>query len=155
MMINPANSSPLFFRDQGQVHRLRNQAQRAGGGALSAHNNSGESKKAPAAGKFQDILNSTVASSRQATGVDPETDIKGHPERKRLWETSQEMESLFVKMMFDSMRKAVPKTKWIGGGRAEEIFQDMLYDRYSLEMARNEKLGLAENIYRQMRDSVK
>ncbi len=69
---------------------------------------------------------------------------------RRLMEASQELESLLVSKMLEQMRKSVPETGWIDGGRAEEIFEDMLYDEYAMEISRHGNLGLAKQVYDQM-----
>jgi len=73
---------------------------------------------------------------------------------RKLWDTCIEMESLFVNNMFKEMRKTVHKSDWTHGGHAEEIFEDMLYDEYSLQVSKNSNLGLAKMIYEQMSQKV-
>ncbi len=77
-------------------------------------------------------------------------EISNDPYRKKLYDASVEFESVFVKMMLKEMKNSVQKEKLIDGGYAEEIFEDMLYDEYSKEISKNESLGLAEQIYKQM-----
>ena len=69
---------------------------------------------------------------------------------EKLMDTCIEMESLFVAQMFKEMRKSVGKSDWIHGGFAEEVFQDMLYDEYSLMVSKNSRLGLAKMLYDEM-----
>jgi flagellar protein FlgJ len=75
--------------------------------------------------------------------ADPQQDAK-------LKESCIQMESIFVKQMLTVMRKSVEKTGLIDGGQAEEIFTDMLYDKYAEEMSRSHTLGLARTIYSQL-----
>jgi len=69
---------------------------------------------------------------------------------KRLWDACVEVESLFVAKMLKEMRKTVPKNEWLHGGHAEEIFEDMLYDEYSLNMSKNYNFGMARLLYDEM-----
>ena len=69
---------------------------------------------------------------------------------KRLWDACVEVESLFVAKMLKEMRKTVPKNEWLHGGHAEEIFQDMLYDEYALNMSKNADFGMARLLYDEM-----
>jgi len=69
---------------------------------------------------------------------------------KRLRDSCMEMESIFVGKMLKEMRKTVHKSDWLHGGYAEEIFEDMLYDEYALNISRNSKLGLADMLYKEM-----
>jgi len=69
---------------------------------------------------------------------------------RKLWDVCVEAESLFVSKMLKEMRKTVPKGDFLHGGFAEEIFEDMLYDEYSLQMSRNANLGLAKMMYEEL-----
>ncbi len=69
---------------------------------------------------------------------------------KKLKDVCIEMESLFVKQMLDAMRKTVPKSGFIQGGRAEEIFEDMLYDKRALSMSKTGSFGLSRILYKEL-----
>jgi len=69
---------------------------------------------------------------------------------KKLWDTCVEAESLFVGKMLKEMKKTVPKNEWLHGGQAEDIFEDMLYDEYSLNMSKNYNFGMAKLLYDEM-----
>ncbi len=57
-------------------------------------------------------------------------------EDARLREVARDFESLFTKMLLDSMRKNVNKKEdLLYGGGAQDIFDDMLYEKYSRLMA--------------------
>ena len=63
----------------------------------------------------------------------------------KLYEKSMEMESFFVKMMVDSMRKTVHSaTK---DSFAKSMYQDMLYDEYTTSLTKQAGFGLADQIY--------
>jgi flagellar protein FlgJ len=61
-------------------------------------------------------------------------------EKKKLMDACVEAESLFVGKMLKEMRKTVDKSDWLHGGYAEEIFEDMLYDEYALQISKNSNL---------------
>jgi Rod binding domain-containing protein len=44
----------------------------------------------------------------------------------------------------------VHKGEMLHGGQAEEIFEDMLYDQYALEMSKNANMGMAKMLYDQL-----
>ncbi len=69
---------------------------------------------------------------------------------KKLLKACIEMESIFVAKMLKEMRKTVHKSDFLHGGNAEEIFEDMLYDKYSLKLSKNSNLGLAKMLYNEM-----
>jgi flagellar protein FlgJ len=71
-------------------------------------------------------------------------------ESRRLRQAAVEFEAILIKQMLDVMRKTVPKTGLLGGGMAEEIFEDMLYDEYAKKMAETAHFGLADMIVRQL-----
>ncbi len=71
-------------------------------------------------------------------------------QQKKLWDTCVEAESLFVNKMLKEMRKSVDKGEWLHGGFAEEIFEDMLYDEYSLQVSKNSNLGMAKMLYNEL-----
>lgn len=78
--------------------------------------------------------------------------IKNSPEKQKLFEAAREFEAFFVEKVFKEMKKNVPKTGWIDGGRAEEIFDDMLMTERVKIMSRHTSFGLAEQIYHQLMD---
>jgi len=82
---------------------------------------------------------------------DPSKMDKTH---KELWDACVEVESLFVAKMLKEMRKTVPKNEWLHGGHAEEIFEDMLYDEYALNMSKNYNFGMARLLYDEMSKKI-
>ncbi len=95
--------------------------------------------------KFEAELQSAVTKNKVQT--DPSKMDKTH---KKLWDTCVEAESLFVGKMIKEMKKTVPKNEWLHGGQAEDIFEDMLYDEYSMNMAKNHDFGMAKLLYNEM-----
>jgi Rod binding domain-containing protein len=92
-----------------------------------------------------------IASRRAATGRAEDT--AGRPaidKKSELYAQCEQFESIFVKMMLDTMKKSVEKSGLMDGGMAEDIFQDMLYDEYALKMSRNASFGLADQAYLQL-----
>ena len=82
--------------------------------------------------------------TRNIGNANPKDNINKY---SRLYEVCIEFEAIFLKQMLNVMRKSVPKSKFINGGFAEEIFEDMLYDEYSLKMAKNADFGMADMLY--------
>ena len=69
---------------------------------------------------------------------------------EKLKKASGDFEAIFIKQMLDSMRKTINKTSLLGGGMAEDIFEDMLYDKYAEKMSKTANFGLKEMLYRQL-----
>ena len=70
---------------------------------------------------------------------------------RRLLDACYEMESIFVGYMLRSMRRTVDESDFFGKSLAKDIFRDMLYDEYAKTMARTDQLGIARQIYHQLR----
>lgn len=64
-----------------------------------------------------------------------------------LMTVSQEFEALFIKEIFDSMRETLSGDQLLDGGMQQEVFEDMLYDEYSLLAAESGGIGLAQMVY--------
>lgn len=92
---------------------------------------------------FEDELKTQIIDSKTSKPVD-----------KKLMDACVEMESLFVKQMFNTMRKTVEKGPMLHGGDAEEIFEDMLYDEYCLDVSKKSNLGIATMLYEQMSNYI-
>ena len=75
-------------------------------------------------------------------------------ERERLRSASRDFEAIFIKQMLNSMRKTVTKSGLLGGGFAETVYEDMLFDEYAKKMAATSKMGIAEMLYKQLSSYV-
>jgi flagellar protein FlgJ len=81
----------------------------------------------------------SAASSASAGGVVDKT--------SRLYEQCEALEALLIKNLVQSMRNTVQKTELTGAGFAGEIYEDMLYDEYAKDFAKNARFGFAELAY--------
>lgn len=68
----------------------------------------------------------------------------------KLMDVCVQMESIMVAKMLKTMRNTVEKGDFIHGGFAEEIFEDMLYDEYALNVSKNADLGIAKMLYKEL-----
>jgi peptidoglycan hydrolase FlgJ len=94
--------------------------------------------------KFQQLLNNRI----QTKANNPKEFFhKSKPVDTKLMNVCLEMESIFVSKMLKEMRNTLPKEKLIDGGFAEQIFEDMLYDEYALDISKTSNLGLAKMLY--------
>ncbi len=69
--------------------------------------------------------------------------------KAQLKQVAQEMESLFVNMMWKSMKATVPKNDFLNGGQAEEIFDDMLSEERARAFSRTGTFKVADLIYKE------
>jgi flagellar protein FlgJ len=86
---------------------------------------------------------------RISTVTDARSGSSGEKD-ENLYKACVEFESLFIKQMLDAMRQTVTKSGLIGGGMAEEIFEDFLYDEYAMKMAETAGFGLSDTLYNQL-----
>ena len=66
----------------------------------------------------------------------------------KLYEKSLELESYFVKMMINSMRKTGTGSE--KNSFAKNMYEDMLFDEYSTALTKNAGFGIADQIYMQL-----
>ena len=62
----------------------------------------------------------------------------------------QEMESLFIHMMFEAMRATVPKSELIGGDSTDQLYTSMLDAEVSRKLAQAGGIGLARLLQTQL-----
>jgi flagellar protein FlgJ len=76
-------------------------------------------------------------------------------DEEKLKKACSDLEAIFVSMMFKQMRSTVQKTGLFDGGMAEEMYEDMLYDKYAEEVSKSKGTGLGDLLYRQLSKSMK
>ena len=73
----------------------------------------------------------------------------------KLHEAAQQMESLFVDMLFKEMRKGAPATSLTGKtSNAEQTFGEMLDTKRAEELSKSGSLGIGAILEQQLRASV-
>lgn len=71
-------------------------------------------------------------------------------DQQRLKEVCQDFESVLLNMMMQTMRKTVPKTELFGQNRGKEIFESLLDQEVTKNMAKAGGIGLADMLYKQL-----
>ena len=104
---------------------------------------------------FEETLRRTASQAKQ----DKVEDIADHdpnsPSSKyakidktdKLYEQCVELEIFLIKTLLGSMRNTVQKSGLINEGYAGKMYEDMLYDEYAKDFAKNAGLGMAEMAY--------
>lgn len=71
---------------------------------------------------------------------------------KALRSACEEFESYFMYSLMKEMRKTVPETAFMHGGRAEEIFRDMMDEEMAKRISHTPGagIGIADMLYRQL-----
>ncbi|MDH5655056.1 MAG: rod-binding protein [Spirochaetia bacterium] len=86
---------------------------------------------------------------------DIEAEIASNSEKKKLYDTALEFQSLFINMMLKSMRANLDKKNdMLHAGMKQDIFEDMLYDEYAKEMSKDKRFELAKMIFTQLSDGL-
>ena len=91
--------------------------------------------------------NAAVSRTDDGTPILKKTEID---KTDKLYELCAELETFLVKNLIKSMRSTVQKSNLIDSGFAGEMYEDMLYDEYAKQFARNAGFGFAELAYRDM-----
>lgn len=76
-------------------------------------------------------------------------------DEKKLKKACSELEAIFVNMMFKQMRNTVQKSDLFNGGYAEEMYEDMLFEKYAEEISKGKGVGLSDVLYQQLSKSMK
>jgi flagellar protein FlgJ len=118
--------------------------------------------------KFEEMLRKTAASADQDNIAEPQgglaasldhgsrsPDTVQSPSSKfakidktdKLYEQCVELEIFLVKTLISSMRNTVQKSGLIDEGYAGKMYEDMLYDEYAKDFAKNANFGMAEMAY--------
>ncbi|MDR2842834.1 MAG: rod-binding protein [Spirochaetaceae bacterium] len=120
--------------------------------ANTAHNKLPEKTAAP--DNFTDYLLDANGTNEKISGaqknsathsrykVDPQTS-----DEKKLYQQCEALETFMLKTLVNGMRKTVEKSEFSSGGFAGEMYEDMLYDEYSADFAKNAGFGFAELAY--------
>lgn len=75
-------------------------------------------------------------------------------EEKKLRAACQEFESVFIQQMLKSMRKTVQRSDLIQQSAGRDVWESMLDEEYSKEMAKSGKFGLGEVLFNEFRKSL-
>ncbi len=71
-------------------------------------------------------------------------------DEKKLKNACQKFEAIFINMMFSQMKKTVQKTSLFGESQAEEMYDEMLTEKYSEELSKRNGIGLGDIMYKQL-----
>lgn len=71
-------------------------------------------------------------------------------DKEKLKKACEDFESIFLKMMFDSMRATVQKTEITPSDSGRDIFEGMLDDELMNNATKSGGVGLSEMMYKQL-----
>jgi len=99
---------------------------------------------------FEKMLRKSAESSPQSQDPDPQSPSSKFAKidkTDKLYEQCLELEIFLVKTLVSSMRNTVQKSGLIDEGFAGKMYEDMLYDEYARDFAKNANFGMAEIAY--------
>jgi flagellar protein FlgJ len=71
-------------------------------------------------------------------------------DEKKVRETAQEFEAFFIGQMMEHMMAGIDPNPMFGGGHGEQMWRSMLNQEYGKELAKSNKLGIADHVMRGM-----
>ena len=123
-------------------------------GIGSIINNTVSSRVKPAENTLNKFQSDNSFEAELKKTIDKYDPSKMNKINQKLWDACVEVESMFVAKMIKEMKKTVPKNEWLHGGHAEDIFEDMLYDQYALNMSKSHNFGMARLLYDEMSKKI-
>ncbi len=73
---------------------------------------------------------------------------------KKLYSACQELESVFLNKVLESMRQSIPRGEFTGHSFATDTFESMLYMEYARSISKTGSLGIADAIYKQLTSQI-
>lgn len=71
-------------------------------------------------------------------------------EEKKVREAAKEFEAFFIGQMMEHMMAGIEPNPMFGGGHGEQMWRSMLNQEYGKELAKTNKLGIADHVMRGM-----
>jgi len=63
---------------------------------------------------------------------------------------AEEFEAFFLSQFLNSMSSGLETDEMFGGGESEKLFKDMLNQEYAKSMSRQNGIGIADAVFREM-----
>jgi flagellar protein FlgJ len=76
--------------------------------------------------------------------------VMSEKDKNRLKEVCQDFEAVFLNLMLQSMRATVPKSELLGRSMGKDIFESLLDQETSKNMAKAGGIGLADMMFKQL-----
>ena len=89
--------------------------------------------------RFEDVLKEAVSNKNE----------------KELKEACQNLEAVFLNMVFKNMRNTIEKSDILGDSFATGIYEDMLYENFADEASKGKGVGIGEMLYKQLSQNLK
>ena len=96
---------------------------------------------------FAETLKRTTENNKSHPAVLDESKFAKIDKTDKLYEQCVELEIFMIKILVNGMRNSIQKSGLIEESFAGKMYEDMLYDEYARELAKNADFGLAEMAY--------
>ncbi len=96
------------------------------------------------------FINMTNRINRVQNLSESEKSFSSGKNEAELKNTCAELESLFIYQLIKEMRATIPKSGFINGGKAEEIYTSMLDSQMAKQLSLNGGIGLSSILYEQL-----
>ena len=104
---------------------------------------------------FPGLKHGELSSGRLKFDRDVSAEIQADPQRKRLYDSTMEFQSIFIELMLKSMRSTLNKENdLLHGGRSQEIFEDMLYSEHAKALSSAPGFDLGKMMYEELARSM-
>lgn len=70
--------------------------------------------------------------------------------KAQLEDAAEQFEALFIQQLLSEMRKTIDESDFFGDRKAEKMFEGMLDEEMSKEMAKTKSFGLSEMVVKQL-----
>jgi flagellar protein FlgJ len=102
--------------------------------------------------QYRTAVDNTVEKSKSfAHELEAAARQKDH---EKLHNACQELESVFLNNVFQSMLNSIDRSDFIPRGFATETFESMLYEEYAKEIGQMNATGIADILYRQLSQNL-
>lgn len=78
-------------------------------------------------------------------------DAMNKDDDEALKEACEEFEAYYLNKVFSEMRKSIPKSGLMEDSQGRDMYEDMLYEAYTKEIASGKGAGLKEMLYKQLK----
>lgn len=97
-------------------------------------------------------MDSDVSALRRLSGAAGET---GETPASSLRKVSRDFESVFIRQLLEVMRKSIPKSDFLEGGMAQDVYTSMMDTELAGAAADGGGIGLASLVFESLVDSVR
>ncbi len=75
-------------------------------------------------------------------------------DKESLKKSCRDFEAIYIQSLFKAMRKTVPESGLFEKSNSSEIYKDMLDQEIATKISKQQSIGLAEQMYRQMEKKI-